>query len=83
LDIRRRRIVEDAGLRRSHESHLLQMADCCAYSAFQAIQDRDSRHPAFKASYERKLRRLIVRPFEIEDGRCIRGFDYDPSVVPF
>jgi uncharacterized protein DUF3800 len=83
LDLKTRRIVEDAGLRRSHESHLLQMVDWCAYSAFQAIQDRDNRHPAFKASYERELSRLIVRPFEMKDGRCIRGFDYDPSVVSF
>jgi hypothetical protein len=59
------------------------MADCCAYSAFQAIQDLDNRDRAFKAAYEREFSRLIVRPFEIEGGRCIRGFDYDPSAVPF
>jgi hypothetical protein len=83
LDIRTRRIIEDAGLRRSHESHLLQMVDWCAYSAFQTIQDRDNLDPAFKAAYERELEQLIVRPFEMDGGRCIRGLDYDPAVVAF
>jgi hypothetical protein len=83
LEINTRRIVEDPALRRSHESHLLQMVDWCAYSAFQAIQDRDDLHPDFKATYERELARLIVRPLEMGDGRCVRGFDYDPSVVAF
>jgi hypothetical protein len=83
LKIQTRRVVEDAGLRRSHESHLLQMVDWCAYSAFQAIQDRENLSPIFKTVYERELDRLIVRPFEIGTGRCIRGFDYDPSTVAF
>ncbi|HEY5943558.1 MAG TPA: DUF3800 domain-containing protein [Solirubrobacterales bacterium] len=83
LEIRTRRIVEDAGLRRSHESHLLQMVDWCAYSAFQAIQDRANLSPKFKSVYERRLDRLIVRPFEMEEGRCIRGFDYDPAAILF
>jgi hypothetical protein len=85
LEIKTRRVVEDAGLRRSHESHLLQMADWCAYAAFQAIQDLDKRDPNFKASYERELNQLIVRPFDLEPegGRCIRGFDYDPNTIPY
>lgn len=83
LELKTRRIVEDAGLRRSHESHLLQMVDWCAYSAFQAIQDRPNLSAAFKSTYEQKLDQLIVRPFEVEEGPCIRGFDWDPSAVPF
>lgn len=83
LEIKTRRIVEDAGLRRSHESHLLQMVDWCAYSAFQAIQDRPNLSAAFKSTYERQLDKLIVRPFEVEKGPCIRGFDWDPSAIPF
>jgi hypothetical protein len=82
LDIKTRRIVEDAGLRRSHESHLLQMVDWCAYSAFQVIQDRGSLSEDFKSTYEAKLDRLIVRPFEAE-GACIRGFNWDPEKVAF
>jgi hypothetical protein len=83
LDIKTRRIVEDAGLRRSHESHLLQMVDWCAYSAFQGIQDRETLTAEFKSTYEEKLGRLIVRPFETDQGACIRGFDWDPELVPF
>jgi hypothetical protein len=83
LDIKTRRIVEDAGLRRSHESHLLQMVDWCAYSAFQSIQDRENLSAAFKSTYETRLDRLIVRPFDVEEGACIRGFDWDPEAVLF
>lgn len=83
LDIKSRRIVEDAGLRRSHESHLLQMVDWCAYSAFQLIQDRENLSVAFKSTYENALGRMIVRPFEVEAGACIRGFDWKPEAVPF
>jgi hypothetical protein len=83
LAIKTRRIVEDAGLRRSHESHLLQMVDWCAYSAFQAIQDRENLADSFKSAYERELDALIVRPFEVDDGLCIRGFDWDPGAVAF
>lgn len=83
LAIETRRIVEDAGLRRSHESQLLQMVDWCAYSAFQKIQDRQNLSAAFKGTYERHLDSLLVRPFEVNEGACIRGFDWDPAAVPF
>ncbi len=83
LEIKTRRIVEDAGLRRSHESHLLQMVDWCAYAAFQTIQDRDNLSEAFKSHYKNELDRLIVRPFEVDEGACIRGFDWDPVAVSF
>jgi hypothetical protein len=83
LEIKSRRVVEDAGLRRSHESHLLQMVDWCAYSAFQAIQDRGNLSAAFKSHYEKELGRLIVRPFEVGEGPCIRGFDWDPATAPY
>jgi len=77
LKIRTRRIVEDAGMRRSHESQLLQMADWCAYAAFQSIQERPDLDERFKRQYETVLDRLIVRPFEQGEGRCIRGLDYE------
>ncbi|HEX3238718.1 MAG TPA: DUF3800 domain-containing protein [Solirubrobacterales bacterium] len=77
LEIRSRRIVEDASMRRSHESQLLQMADWCAHAAFQSIQERPDLDERFKRQYEKALARLIVRPFEQDDGRAIRGFDYN------
>jgi len=76
LEIGARRIVEDAGMRRSHESQLLQMADWCAHAAFQSIQKREDLDERFHRQYETALARLIVRPFEVEEGRCIRGLDY-------
>lgn len=74
LKIRTRRIVEDAGMRRSHESQLLQMADWCAHAAFQSIQERADLDERFRRQYETKLDRLIFRPFDQEEGRCIRGW---------
>jgi hypothetical protein len=83
LEIRSRRIVEDAGMRRSHESQLLQMADWCAHAAFQSVQERADLDERFKRQYETRLARLIVRPFDRDEGRCIRGLDYvlEPAVV--
>lgn len=84
LLIGRRRIVEDAGLRRSADSQLLQMADCCAHSAFQSVQNKPSLDEKFRRQYETAMPRLIVRPFGTEGGRCIRGLDYqgDTSDCP-
>ncbi|HEU5063958.1 MAG TPA: DUF3800 domain-containing protein [Solirubrobacterales bacterium] len=76
LEIRSRRVVEDAGMRRSHESQLLQMADWCAHAAFQSVQERVDLDERFKRQYETSLKRLIVRPFDQDEGRCIRGLDY-------
>lgn len=76
LEIGSRRIVEDAGMRRSHESQLLQMADWCAHAAFQSVQERPDLDERFKRQYETSLDRLIVRPFDQHGGRCIRGLDY-------
>ncbi|HEX5526084.1 MAG TPA: DUF3800 domain-containing protein [Solirubrobacterales bacterium] len=81
LEIHSRRIVEDAGMRRSHESQLLQMADWCAHAAFQSAQERPDLDERFKRQYETRLERLIVRPFETDEGRCIRGLDYAPELV--
>lgn len=83
LKIRSRRIVEDAGMRRSHESQLLQMADWCAHAAFQSVQERPDLDERFRRQYETKLDRLIVRPFGEGEGRCIRGLDYgsEPALV--
>lgn len=81
LKIRSRRIVEDAGMRRSHESQLLQMADWCAHAAFQSIQERPDLDERFKRQYETRLERLIVRPFGEDEGRCIRGLDYLPEAA--
>ena len=79
LLIRRRRIVEDAALRRSSESQLLQMTDICAYAAFQSLQGK--RNAVFASRYENLLGRLIQRPFGVEAGRCIRGFDYSATIA--
>jgi hypothetical protein len=76
LRIRHRRVVEDAGLRSSADSQLLQMADWAAYAAFQSVQDKESFDERFRRQYERRLARLLVRPFGTDDGRCIRGHDY-------
>jgi uncharacterized protein DUF3800 len=81
LEIRSRRIVEDAGMRRSHESQLLQMADWCAHSAFQSIQERADLDERFRRQYETSFDRLIVRPFGQDEDRCIRGLDYVPEPV--
>jgi uncharacterized protein DUF3800 len=76
LLIEHRRIIEDAGLRRSSDSQLLQMADCCAHAAFQSVQNKPSLDEKFRRQYETAMSRLIARPFEIMEGRCIRGLDY-------
>jgi hypothetical protein len=76
LLIKQRRIIEDAGLRRSADSQLLQMADWCAHAAFQSVQNKPSLDERFRQQYETTMLRLIARPFGIEDGRCIRGLDY-------
>jgi hypothetical protein len=81
LELRSRRVIEDAAMRRSNESHLLQMADWCAYAAFQSIQERPDLDERFKRQYETTLSRLIYRPVEDEDGRCIRGLDYEPALA--
>ena len=66
LLIKHRRIVEDAALRRSSDSQLLQMADICAYAAFQSLQGK--RNPAFASRYETLLDRLMQRPFGVDGG---------------
>lgn len=76
LLIKRRRVIEDAGLRRSSDSQLLQMADICAHAAFQSIQDKATLDEKFRRQYETRLGRLIARPFGVEEGRCVRGCDY-------
>jgi hypothetical protein len=38
LDIEQRRIIEDPVARRSHQSHLIQMADVCAHAALKSIR---------------------------------------------
>ena len=76
LLIKQRRIVEDAGLRRSSDSQLLQIADFCAHAAFQSVQNKTSLDEKFRRQYETALSRLIARPFGVEDGRCVRGLDY-------
>jgi hypothetical protein len=81
LKIRSRRVVEDAGMRRSHESQLLQMADWCAHAAFQSVQERADLDERFKRQYETRLDRLIVRPFDQDEGRCIRGLDYSSELA--
>ncbi|MGB7686191.1 MAG: DUF3800 domain-containing protein [Solirubrobacterales bacterium] len=81
LEIRSRRVVEDAGMRRSHESQLLQMADWCAHAAFQSIQEREDLDVRFRRQYETALDRLIVRPFDQPEGRCIRGLDCVPEAA--
>ncbi len=80
LRIERRRIIEDPTMRGSSESQLLQMADCCAYSAFQSIQNKAGLDEKFLRSYETVLSRLIVRPFGMDEGRCVRGCDYVADV---
>jgi hypothetical protein len=77
LLINKRRIIEDAGLRRSSDSQLLQMVDWCAHAAFQSVQNKPSLDERFRRQYETALQRLIVRPFGVVDGRCIRGVDYE------
>ena len=79
LLIKNRRIVEDAALRRSSDSQLLQMTDICAYAAFQSLQRK--RNPTFAECYENLLDRLIQRPFGVETGRCIRGYDYAAEIA--
>lgn len=79
LLVRRRRIVEDAALCRSSDSQLLQMADICAYAAFQSLQSK--RNAVFASRYEDSLSRLIQRPFGVDAGRCIRGFDYSATAA--
>lgn len=81
LSITRRRIVEDAGLRSSADSQLLQMADWIAYSAFQSIQEKESFDARFRRQYEDRLSRLLVRPFGVDGGRCVRGWDYTVEQV--
>ena len=81
LLIGRRRIIEDAGLRRSADSQLLQMADCCAHAAFQSVQDRPNLDEKFRRHYETTLTRVIARPFGTETGRCISGLDYEPDTT--
>jgi hypothetical protein len=76
LLIEHRRIIEDAGLRRSSESQLLQMADFCAYAALQSIQDKAALDEKFRRQYERALDRLIFRPSGVSEGRAICGIDY-------
>jgi hypothetical protein len=76
LLIKRRRVIEDAGLRGSFESQLLQMADCCAYAAFQSVQKKPSLDEKFHGLYEQVLGRLIYRPASAGEGRAIRGIDY-------
>lgn len=77
-------VVEDAGLRRSAQSQLIQMADYCAHAAFQSIQDKPQLDQRFRRQYETTLSRLIARPFGQDEGRCIRGHDYvaDTSDCP-
>jgi hypothetical protein len=77
LLIKRRRVLEDAALRSSADSQLVQMADFCAYAAFQSIADNEKLDPKFRRQYETRLARLIVRPFGTDEGRCVRGFDYE------
>jgi hypothetical protein len=81
LLIKRRRIIEDAGLRRSSESQLLQMADSCAHAAFQSVQNKSNLDEKFRRQYETALLRLIARPFGTDEGRCIRGLDYQGETV--
>lgn len=75
LDIKTRRILEDAGHRSSAQSQLLQMADLCAHAAFQSITENPRHDPKFWAVYVKHLCGLIHRPFEIAEGRCIWGLD--------
>jgi hypothetical protein len=79
LLIKRRRIIEDAAMRRSADSQLLQMVDLCAYAAFQSLQGK--RNQVFSSRYEEVLARLIERPFGVDTGRCIRGFDYTATIA--
>ena len=79
LLIKQRRIVEDAALRRSSDSQLLQMTDICAYAAFQSLQGK--RNAVFAGRYEDLLHRLIQRPFGVKTGRCIRGYDYAADIA--
>ena len=81
LLLKHRRIVEDAGLRRSSDSQLLQMADLCAHAAFQSIQNKPSLDEKFRRQYETALSRLIARPFGVEAGRCIWGLDYQADTT--
>lgn len=81
LRLKDRRIVEDAGLRRSLDSQLLQAADICAHAAFQSAQDKASLDEKFRRQYEQALSRIIARPFGVEDGRCIRGLDYQADTA--
>jgi hypothetical protein len=76
LSIAKRRVVEDASHRRSSDSQLLQMADCCAYAALQSIQAKATLDIRFREQYQRSLTRVIARPADVEAGRCIRGLDY-------
>ena len=75
LDIKTRRIVEDAGHRSSTQSQLLQMADLCAHAAFQSIAENPKRDPKFWAAYETHVSSLIHRPCGVDEGRSIWGLD--------
>jgi hypothetical protein len=55
------------------------MADLCAYAAFQSLQGK--RNQVFSSRYEEVLARLIERPFGVDTGRCIRGFDYTATTA--
>jgi hypothetical protein len=79
LLIKHRRIIEDAASRRSSDSQLLQMVDLCAYAAFQSLQGK--RNQVFSSRYEQVLDRLIQRPFGVQTGRCIRGFDNTAEII--
>lgn len=77
LDVKTRRTVEDASHRSSAHSQFLQMADMCAYAAFQSVQEKESRDQRFVELYEAALDAVIERPLDAPQvGRCIRGIEY-------
>ncbi len=76
LLIGRRHVLEDASHRSSADSQLLQMADLCAYAALQSIQNKTTVDVRFRQQYETTLARVIARPQDVDEGRCIRGCDY-------
>lgn len=79
LRIGQRRTLEDACMRKSMDSQLLQIVDFCAYAALQSIQENPSLDEKFVRQYDTALDRIIERPFGEEEGRSIRGLDYDPG----